>query len=723
MAACFGELPTAAAAAGAAGRRRRGGAPAPAGVDHPPLVAVGYSSGRVRCWDAGGVAVTGGGGLPTPLWESAGPCVAGAAAALTFCRKTSRFLVAGASGADADDGDGGRPAATALAATDGSVSAVRLGSRLASSGASAIAMLSSRSGGGAALLAGSRSGRLVVIDATSGSRAGPRLVGHAAPVAVASAGPAGARWAATAGEGERQVAVWWLGDEDRYDAGGDEGGGGTTPPTRGKGEGKKGGGKRPAACLLPLPAPAVALHVGADGNDDGDGDHEASCLVAALCEDGSAVLFRAVYVLGEGAAAVAVAQAIPAGREAGDVGGGRVRAVHRGNARGSQGGGGAAGRCCLAVGVDVAGLVVAHGPPLRPAVARVAAAAPGAPTTVSKLGATAAAAGTAADGAGVRLSKSRGTVPMAMVGEDSAVEVRCPRGGGRTDNDGDAAMDGSDDGEGAAAPGGWQAGSDDNSDDGVPADGPTMAERVAALEAAIAGGGGAPGAAAAAAVRDPPAALAAGQVAGDAVRAALRADSLGSLLPQALRAGDAALVERCLAVSQRRVVARSVARLLPGDASLLVIAASARLRARPGRAHGLVPWLRAAILLHSSTLQHDAAALAALAALHRHVEARTSSHRALLALRGRLDLINAAAGLGLGDSGDEDEAGDWRKPGVEVDEAGDRALAWAEAALGTKVGMGDSGSDDTGADGDSDSGSDGLGGEEGGVDSDDDDDE
>ena len=96
------------------------------------------------------------------------------------------------------------------------------------------------------------------------------------------------------------------------------------------------------------------------------------------------------------------------------------------------------------------------------------------------------------------------------------------------------------------------------------------------------------------------------------------------------------------------------------------------------------------------------------------MEARTSSHRALLALRGRLDLINAAAGLGLGDSGDEDEAGDWRKPGVEVDEAGDRALAWAEAALGTKVGMGDSGSDDTGADGDSDSGSDGLGGEEGG---------
>lgn len=69
--------------------------------------------------------------------------------------------------------------------------------------------------------------------------------------------------------------------------------------------------------------------------------------------------------------------------------------------------------------------------------------------------------------------------------------------------------------------------------------------------------------------------------------------------PRPPRSNDRALLERCLAASSPRVIANTVARIVPRDAALFLRAAVDRLLARPGRAGQLAPWLRA--LLHHHT--------------------------------------------------------------------------------------------------------------------------
>jgi hypothetical protein len=134
----------------------------------------------------------------------------------------------------------------------------------------------------------------------------------------------------------------------------------------------------------------------------------------------------------------------------------------------------------------------------------------------------------------------------------------------------------------------------------------------------------------------------------------LKADSLAVLLSQALRSGDRALLERCLAVGRERVIVNSVKRLLPMDAALLLRAAVERLQTRPRRGQQLAAWIQAVLLHHTAYLMAAPAAAPLMSSLYQIIEARLATQRALLSLSGRLELLLAqrdAAGTRAGGAG------------------------------------------------------------------------
>jgi U3 small nucleolar RNA-associated protein 5 len=183
-----------------------------------------------------------------------------------------------------------------------------------------------------------------------------------------------------------------------------------------------------------------------------------------------------------------------------------------------------------------------------------------------------------------------------------------------------------------------------DSDSGGEGEGPTMGERVAALQeasiAAASGGPAAPSSAAADAFPSGP----------------IKADSLAVLLTQALRSGDRSLLERCLAVRNEEVVNNTVRRLAPGDVAAFLRAAVARLQSSPARGEQLAAWVRAVLLHHAAFLAGGGGGAGTLGHLYQLIEARLASYQPLLALSGRLDLVlahskKAGAGGGIGGAG------------------------------------------------------------------------
>jgi len=118
-----------------------------------------------------------------------------------------------------------------------------------------------------------------------------------------------------------------------------------------------------------------------------------------------------------------------------------------------------------------------------------------------------------------------------------------------------------------------------------------------------------------------------------------KADSLATLLSQALVAEDRALVERCLNVSDAQTVANTVARLQPHVAVRLLGAALDRMRTKPSRGEQLARWMRTVMLHHSGFITTSAKAQQAVMELQQTVEAHVAMQRPLLSLLGRLDLL------------------------------------------------------------------------------------
>ena len=117
--------------------------------------------------------------------------------------------------------------------------------------------------------------------------------------------------------------------------------------------------------------------------------------------------------------------------------------------------------------------------------------------------------------------------------------------------------------------------------------------------------------------------------------------SLGVVLTQALKTNDLALLESCLQTSDLATIRATIQRLDAPLASTLLSLLAARLARRPGRAGSLMVWIQWTLVTHGGYLATQPSLIAKMADLNRIVEERARGLSGLLALKGKLDLLDA----------------------------------------------------------------------------------
>lgn len=117
--------------------------------------------------------------------------------------------------------------------------------------------------------------------------------------------------------------------------------------------------------------------------------------------------------------------------------------------------------------------------------------------------------------------------------------------------------------------------------------------------------------------------------------------SLGVVLTQALKTNDLALLESCLQTSDLATIRATIQRLDAPLASTLLSLLAARLARRPGRAGSLMVWIQWTLVTHGGYLATQPSLIAKMAELNRIVEERARGLSGLLALKGKLDLLDA----------------------------------------------------------------------------------
>ncbi|POS73434.1 hypothetical protein DHEL01_v208164 [Diaporthe helianthi] len=144
--------------------------------------------------------------------------------------------------------------------------------------------------------------------------------------------------------------------------------------------------------------------------------------------------------------------------------------------------------------------------------------------------------------------------------------------------------------------------------------------------------------------------------------------SIGIVLAQALRTDDADLLESCLHTTDATVIRNTIQRLDSSLAGPLLTQLTSRLHRRPGRAHNLMTFVQWTLIGHGGALATQPDIQRRLAELNRVLEERTRGLNSLLALKGKLDMLEAQMTLRRGnksrragkdeddsDSGDDDE--------------------------------------------------------------------
>lgn len=143
--------------------------------------------------------------------------------------------------------------------------------------------------------------------------------------------------------------------------------------------------------------------------------------------------------------------------------------------------------------------------------------------------------------------------------------------------------------------------------------------------------------------------------------------SLGTVLTQALRTDDVDLLESCLHTTDLATVRNTIQRLDSTLASTLLSKLAARMHRRPGRAGSLMSWVQWTLVAHGGALATQRGLMKQLGELNRVLEERSRGLNSLLALKGKLDLLEAQmqlrrrmqhnAGLDAKDDGEEDDEG------------------------------------------------------------------
>jgi|UniRef100_A0A346DKQ5 U3 small nucleolar RNA-associated protein 5 len=156
----------------------------------------------------------------------------------------------------------------------------------------------------------------------------------------------------------------------------------------------------------------------------------------------------------------------------------------------------------------------------------------------------------------------------------------------------------------------------------------------------------------------------------------ISATSLGTVLNQALRTDDNDLLESCLQTSDTKIIENTINRMDSALASVLLSKLAARMHRRPGRAFGLMRWMQWTLVAHGGALVTQPDLVARLAELSRVLEERSRGLSSLLALKGKLDMLDsqlkyrksiksASAGRGHG-RGDDEESSEEEEDDVDA---------------------------------------------------------
>ena len=121
--------------------------------------------------------------------------------------------------------------------------------------------------------------------------------------------------------------------------------------------------------------------------------------------------------------------------------------------------------------------------------------------------------------------------------------------------------------------------------------------------------------------------------------------SLGTVLTQSLRTNDVNLLETCFHFGDLATVRTTIERIESSLATILLDRLAERLHSRPGRAGSLMVWIQWTIVAHGGYLASQPELMKKLASLYRVVGERASSLQSLLALKGKLDMLEAQMNL------------------------------------------------------------------------------
>jgi len=119
------------------------------------------------------------------------------------------------------------------------------------------------------------------------------------------------------------------------------------------------------------------------------------------------------------------------------------------------------------------------------------------------------------------------------------------------------------------------------------------------------------------------------------------ATSLGTVLTQALRTNDIDLLESCLQVPNLESIRATIERLHSSLAASLLLKLAERMHKRPGRAGSLMVWVQWTVVAHGGYLAGQPAAMKHLRTLYQVVKQRATGLQPLLALKGKLDMLEA----------------------------------------------------------------------------------
>jgi U3 small nucleolar RNA-associated protein 5 len=117
--------------------------------------------------------------------------------------------------------------------------------------------------------------------------------------------------------------------------------------------------------------------------------------------------------------------------------------------------------------------------------------------------------------------------------------------------------------------------------------------------------------------------------------------SLGTVLSQALRTDDVDLLESCLRVQDVETIDNTIQRLDSTLAGILLGKLASRMHRRPGRAGILMVWVQSTLVCHGGALAAQPGLVKRLKELQRVLDERAKGLNSLLALKGKLELMNA----------------------------------------------------------------------------------